>query len=244
MTDATSRFSTDAIAHLYPWDEIEGWRLLARHLELTDGSFAFVVILAPDDWAVALMREHLPRMLPDPGALARIRFDPAAGPDSLAQSLLDFVPAPGLRALWIDADPADPDEFDERDRLWQQALAIVNRYRNTLQKKFSCTLVLAVPSRIEQIVRDAAPDLWSIRSSVLRIEPAETSRSLIDRLPLEERRMLDSTDATDLGDPSETLAQADKLRGKPGRELLLATLLQRAGNQARQNIERRPPFSR
>ena len=233
-----STFTAQSIAHLYRWGEIEGWQLLARHFELTDDQFSFIVVFAPDDWAIALLRDQLRQILPEPGAIARVRFDPAKGPDSLAESLLEFAPnSASLRLIWIDADPAEPDAFEEHQRSWELALMKLNRYRNTLQKRFPCTVALALPGRFEQMLSGAAPDIWSIRSGVYRIEPAGTSRELIGRLPKAEWLSLDRDEGGDTGDPAETLAEAAKLRGKPGRELLLAALLQRAGNQARRQMQ-------
>lgn len=239
MADITpSPFTAQSIAHLYRWGEIEGWQLLTRHFELTDDRFSFIVVFAPDDWAIALLREQLRQILPEPGAIARVRFDPTKGPDSLAESLLEFAPASAsLRLIWIDADPVEPEAFEEYQRSWELALMKLNRYRNTLQKRLPCTVALALPGRLEPILSGAAPDVWSIRSGVYRIEPAGTSRELIGRLPKDEWLSLDREESGATGDPAETLAEAAKLRGKPGRELLLATLLQRAGNQARRQMQ-------
>ena len=233
-----SPFTAQSIAHLYHWGEIEGWQLLSRHFELTDNQFSFIVVFAPDDWAISLVREQLRQILPEPGAIARVRFDPIKGPDSLAESLLEFTPgSANLRLIWIDADPAEPDAFEEYQRSWELALMKLNRYRNTLQKRLPCTLALALPGRFEHMLSGAAPDIWSIRSGVYRIEPAGTSRELIGRLPKGEWLSLDREESGASGDPAETLAEANKLRGKPGRELLLATLLQRAGKQARRQMQ-------
>ncbi len=239
MADITpSPFTAQSIAHLYRWGEIEGWQLLTRHFELTDDRFSFIVVFAPDDWAIALVREQLRQILPEPGAIVRVRFDPTKGPDSLAESLLEFAPASAsLRLIWIDADPVEPEAFEEYQRSWELALMKLNRYRNTLQKRFPCTVALALPGRFERMLSGAAPDVWSIRSGVYRIEPAGTSRELIGRLPKDEWLSLDREESGATGDPAETLAEAAKLRGKPGRELLLATLLQRAGNQARRQMQ-------
>ena len=175
--------------------------MLARHFELTDDQFSFIVVFAPDDWAIALVREQLRQILPEPGAIARVRFDPAKGPDSLAESLLEFAPnSASLRLIWIDADPAEPDAFEEHQRSWELALMKLNRYRNTLQKRFPCTVALALPGRFEQMLSGAAPDIWSIRSGVYRIEPTGTSRELIGRLPKDEWLSLDREESGATGD--------------------------------------------
>ena len=233
----SSGLPLDALAPLYRLEELEGWHLLARHFEIVQG-FSVVVVLAPDDWGVALVRERLPQILPEPGAVLRIRFDPDAPYFQLAEALLALQSLPAtVRVLWIDADPGDPDTLPHREEAWQQALARLNRYRNTLQARFFCTLVLAGPVRLQAIMREAAPDLWSIRSAVVRIEPPGASRAVFEWLPPDERQLLGTSEMSDSGDPAVTLAEANKLRGKPGREVLLAILLQRAGNQARRRLD-------
>src|SRR5271166_1812425 len=92
------------LADLYRLEESEGWQLLARHLELMDG-FSFVVVLAPDDIAVAYLRSRLPEIVGTPQAVYRVVFDPSAGVGSLAESLLNISPLPeSMRLVWIDAD--------------------------------------------------------------------------------------------------------------------------------------------
>jgi len=239
-SETPAPFSADAIAHLYRWDEIEGWRLLLDHLELIEG-FSLVIVLAPDEWGVALARERLSQHWPGSAAVRRVQFDPVAGTDSLAESLLELASqsphSAEWKAVWIDADPALPDRLGQREQDWRRALAKLNRYRNTLQAKFACTLVIALPARFQKAVAESAPDIWSIRSGVFRIEPPGGSRASIAVLPAEERETLRRAADGDTGDPAETLAAAEKLRGKPGREALRARLLQRAGNQARHRLQ-------
>jgi tetratricopeptide (TPR) repeat protein len=238
MADAVPiPFSTANIAHLYPLPEIEGWRLLGQHFDLVEG-FAFIVVTAPDEWGIVLAREHLPEYLPEPGAIERVCFDPAGDPDLLADVLLRMpAPGPQVRVVWIDAEPGPPESLTQRDEQWEAALAKLNRYRNPLQAKFRCTLALALPARVVPHLRKAAPDFWTIRSGVFRIEHAGSTRATFQGLPVEEWQFLDRAAANVSGDSAVTLAEAEKLRGKPGRELLLAELLLRAGRQARQKLD-------
>lgn len=74
-----------SLAGLYRWEEIEGWQLLVQHFDLTDG-FAFIVVLARDDQAIALLRDQLAQLLPEPGAILRIRFDSAGDQRRLGQA--------------------------------------------------------------------------------------------------------------------------------------------------------------
>ena len=154
---------------LYRLEELEGWQLLARHFEIVEG-FSFVIVLAPDDWGVALVRERLASDLPSPGCAAdSLRSGLAVL--SAGRKALGMARCLVRRALWIDTDPGDPDALPRRDDAWREALARLNRYRNTLQARFACTLVLAGPVCLQAILREASPDLWSIRSGVFRISP-------------------------------------------------------------------------
>ena len=222
----------DYLARLYRLEELEGWRLLARHLELTDG-FSFVVVLTPDDAAVAYLRSRLPEIAGlTPESIHRVVFDPAAHVGSLAESLLDLEVPESTRLIWVDADPIDPDRIPARDQAWRNALARLNRYRNSLQSRIHCTLTLASAFSLQTILREAAPDLWSVRSVVVRIEPVGSARmpdEFVRQLP-PARADFDGMGLA--GDPTTTLTEAKKIRGKPGRELLLAQLLRRAGRQA------------
>jgi tetratricopeptide (TPR) repeat protein len=222
----------DYLADLYRLEELEGWRLLSRHLELTDG-FSFVVVLAPDDAAVAYLRSRLPDLLGSPNAVRRVAFNPWADVGSLTNGLLEIVSLPeSVRLIWVDADPVEPDRIPERDEAWRASLSRLNRYRNTLQDRIRCTLALAGPVSLQTILREAAPDLWSIRSAVFRIEPAGSARGIIKSSDRETEEPVDPGEMGLPGDPAETLAEAEKLRRKPGREVLLAQLLRRAGRQA------------
>lgn len=176
-------FSPDYLADLYRLEELEGWRLLARHLELTDG-FSFVVVLAPDDVAVEYLRSRLPEIVgPVPDAIHRVVFDPKAPVGQLAESLLESNAPESTRMIWVDSDPADPTLNPLRDEAWRNALSRLNRYRNSLQEKIHCTLVLAGSFSLQAILREAAPDLWSVRSTVIRIEPVGSALRVTLELP-------------------------------------------------------------
>jgi hypothetical protein len=225
-------YPVEGTSPLIAWGEIEGYRLLCKHFELTDG-FALVVIFAPDEQAIAALREQMRSVFSSQNAFQRVRFDPEQGTESLAESLIEKPQTkPGLRLLWIDSDPCLPDELDRRHNAWGQALARLNRHRNAVQANFDCTLAIALPTRWQQTFRENAPDLWSIRAGLFRIEVPGSTTSFIRQLPNEEQQsLLARFKEGDTGDPNETLAAAEKLRGNPGREAVLAKLLQRAGNQ-------------
>src|SRR5439155_26283964 len=54
---------------------------------------------------------------------------------------------------------------------WDDFLLRVNERRDALRRHLKGGLVLAAPPDIKARARDAAPDLWSVRSLVLEIQP-------------------------------------------------------------------------
>ena len=229
--DAQEQYVSGPGEGLFPLQQCEGWELLGKHLELSEG-FTFAVITAPDDWAVARLREELPALLPSPDAWKHLVFDPSQPPESLAELLLSLpIPPPETKALWLDAEPGNPDQLPNRDEAWGLALARLNRYRNTLGAP-ALRAVAAIPVRILPILRASAPDLWAIRSVLIRIEPPSIPHRNFEWIEQQETVTQELT-----GDYRKTLTEAKKLRGKPGRELMLASLLHRAGSQAHSALQ-------
>src|SRR5437879_6164462 len=123
MNDGPDKTAPNPLASVYRLEECEGWRLLRRHFELTDG-FSFIVVTAPDDWGVALLRERLSEVLGAGASWQRVRFAPAAPFGDLAEQLLALrVPSVTAALVWIDADPADVSDvnwWDERREAWKR----------------------------------------------------------------------------------------------------------------------------
>ena len=58
---------------------------------------------------------------------------------------------------------------------WRHAVGGLNQQRNPLRRKFSVPLILVGAHWLVPVMRETAPDLWSVRSVVVRIEPGELS---------------------------------------------------------------------
>jgi tetratricopeptide (TPR) repeat protein len=218
------------------------WRKLLNHFDLSEG-FALVVLLTVEADGAALCRHELGQHLHARGQqLIAIELPT---PDALRQlpgHFLDTPLSPGDACLWVAAvEPDYSKTYAEWRDAWQQTLARLNAFRNPIRDKFPLTLVFAGAPWLQGVMRETAPDLWSVRTFVTRIEPlpqispqSPTAQTTI--LPSSgdtgggQTTTLATSDDTGGGDPLFALEAADKLRGVPGKELALANLLHRAGD--------------
>jgi tetratricopeptide (TPR) repeat protein len=92
------------------------------------------------------------------------RADEAA----VLSQLLTPHPA-GLAATWVLDDEAST---ADRMRLWSRLLRRLNERRDPLVAAHPAALVLACPASSLPLVRDTAPDLWSIRSLTATLDTA------------------------------------------------------------------------
>lgn len=87
-----------------------------------------------------------------------------------------FDPSPNTGCLWLEATRIDTPRPDENEpppwtRAWDQLLLRLNERRDRLRRTLDCGLLLVAHPRVKPRVRDAAPDLWSVRSIVLEPVP-------------------------------------------------------------------------
>jgi tetratricopeptide (TPR) repeat protein len=206
--------------------ESENWAAFLRHLDYNVG-FAFVVLLVPDKVGLRICQEALHEHLAKEGlAVAEVSSPSPDRLQGLVEVLLQLVPGPEIGAVWTEVTvPEISPDFDEWKKALEEAFLRLNPHRNRLQGQIPCTWVFAGPSWIQPIVREAAPDIWSVRSMVVRVEPQGKGY-------IEEERWPESSSieiAENAPDPEFSLAEAARLRGKPGQELTLARVLFRAG---------------
>ncbi len=199
------------------------------HFALGEG-FALVVLTLPDNDGARLCREELETVLHGRG-LTLTRWEPPS-PDELSQlpsRLLAATCVSGEGAIWIAAVTAQsaPD-YAAWQTAWRRALEGLNQQRNPLRRNFGCPVIVVGSPWILPLFRDVAPDLWSVRSQVVRIEPGgQPTRSTADR----SRHGLlarEPPSADDSPDPELALRQAERLKARPGRETDRARLLLRA----------------
>lgn len=160
------------------------WMLLQRHLEFGSG-FALMLMSVPDEEAAAVCRRELSMLL---GAQRRFMVRQADQPvfiyrlsDELAQVKL----APDTGVIWVESMPlhgsglgatAEQRELEWRDA-WQHVAARLNERRELLQQQIQGTLILVGPPELETLIREYAPDLWSVRVLQLQLERTQPKQS-------------------------------------------------------------------
>ncbi len=191
----------------------EEWARLQRHLSFSDG-FWLGFVCAADPSAVNELRERA--ALAAPTGLKTLTVETPA-------SLLDLLQGLEREAggadtlLWVDAVHVGA----EWEEAWQSFLLRANERRDRWRQTLAGGLVLAGPRALREWAREAAPDLWSIRSLVLEPEAApRVDPRFLDVLravsPREESRLVGR-------DPAGLLAEAARLPVNDPRRLSLLT---------------------
>ena len=218
------RYGTEAAAE---------WRLLLNQFALGDG-FALVVLTVPGPDGAALCADELGAFLaPQARHLAYVASRTTEELRALAPRLLALPDDAARGAVWVIA--AFPDITAEQDNwqaAWRYALGSLNQQRNPLRRKFHVPVIVVGAPWLVPLLREMAPDLWSVRSLVVRIEPAREAAVASEgwiraelALPIDRDRL--SADVAP--DPALSMREAARLRGVVGQELALVRLLARAG---------------
>jgi tetratricopeptide (TPR) repeat protein len=200
------------------------------HFALSEG-FALIVLIVPDRDGAQLCRDELERLLTDQGNVLAPQ-EPATPEElvELSKTLLDLPSGSEIGAVWIAAVvPHSATDFITWEAAWRRALEGFNQQRNPLRRHFVCPLIIVAAPWIVPLFREAAPDLWSVRSQVVWIEP--------DREPTRPHRggtergsaRSERPTPVEAPDPALALQEAERLRGRPGRERERAAMLTRAG---------------
>lgn len=207
------------------------WQNLLTYFDLAGEGFAFIVLLVPDsEWAAAC-RQALERyLMAYRKKLLAVTFESAEEfKDELASRLLSLQPGEDTGVVWMEAAVTEVSkEYKRWEEAWRVAAARLNQYRNPLRQQLKVPLLFVGAPWVQITLRETAPDLWSVRTLVVRIEPsaivAEPGNRSLSSQPivteLSEGRAID---------PDFTLKEAERLRGQPGKELALSRLLGRAG---------------
>jgi tetratricopeptide (TPR) repeat protein len=215
------------LARRYDLPNRPEWQKLLNHFDLSEG-FALVVLLVTDADGAALCRHELEKALArEEKTLAAIELTTPADLRELPGRLLAVEPPATVAGLWMAAvEPDYSKVYPEWREAWQLALARLNSHRNPIRRQFNLSLVFVGAPWLQEVMREIAPDLWSVRTLVARIEPSPPSAA---GQPPREAIRSEFGDERVGGDPVFALREAEKLRGVPGKELALARLLHRAG---------------
>jgi tetratricopeptide (TPR) repeat protein len=216
----------ESLASRYNLADSLDWQPLIRHFELGQG-FAFIVLLVPnDDWA-EVCREALNAFLQARGEhVMQIPIAAPADLQDLAGTLLYLRAESGTGAIWVArAVPEALPDYQLWFQAWRRGVAWLNQYRNPLRRQFEIPVIFVGAPWLQEVLRDNAPDLWSVRTLVARVKPEASSEAISEiRVPSP-----DHAGPSRGPDPEFALGEANRLRGKQGAELALARLLYRAG---------------
>ena len=171
----------------------EQWRNLRRQIELADG-FWLGFIFSSSLHTVAAFRRRVERILNF--RVQRMHMIRPGSPDELRSALHPVFEPESAQAdcVWVESIHSDPpvqgkDGKEHWMLAWDQFLLRANEHRDAARRRLSGSLILAAPPQVKPRARDAAPDLWSIRSLVLDLAPSSISpRGQFDRDILEARR--------------------------------------------------------
>ena len=213
------------LADLYNLGASPDWQALLSHFGLGEG-FAFIVLLVPNDDGADVCRAALNRYLEATGKrVHRIPVTDVADLRNIAHTLLGMAAEPEDGAIWLArAVPDGVPDYAEWRQAWREGVSRLNEFRNPLRRQFDMPVIFAGAPWLQEVLREDAPDLWSVRTLVAWVEPQAVTAATP-----ETRDVSKQAEPSSGPDPELALAEANRLRGKPGSELGLARLLYRAG---------------
>lgn len=150
------------------------WHRLRQQLALAEG-FWLGFLFTTSPVVTRTFRQRTERILRSRAlSLQTLRPETTGELERILPRLFD--PEPNTGCLWLEAPRVDSpgtaeDEPGSWIRAWDQLLLRLNERRDRLRRTLDCGLVLVAHPRIKPRVRDAAPDLWSVRSIVLEPNP-------------------------------------------------------------------------
>jgi tetratricopeptide (TPR) repeat protein len=198
------------------------WQAVLTHFELGEG-FAFIVLLVPDETGAEVCRLAMERYLESRGKrLLNASPGDTGQLKELPNALLQAEPEAGVGAVWVERAVSEgaPDYGPWREA-WGHGAAALNQHRNPFRRKWDVPVIFVGAPWLQEVLRENAPDLWSIRTMVAWVEPQPIEAPRVGREP---------APAPQRGpDPELALAETNRLRGKEGSEAALARLLYRAG---------------
>jgi tetratricopeptide (TPR) repeat protein len=149
------------------------WRVFLGHLDLYTG-FGVFVLLLPAKAAASLCEGALRQHLRGQGReLGVLRY---AVPERIADLPGELLLKPGnfssVGVVWVDLLGAELREDPAWQAATRQALAALNQQRNRLVEQLAVPLVFVGEPWLQNALREVAPDLWTVRIAVERLDEA------------------------------------------------------------------------
>jgi tetratricopeptide (TPR) repeat protein len=208
----------------------ERWQHVLEHIRLSTG-FSYLILLVPEASAARICAAELARHLREQGQELESReFNT---PEALREHLAPWMlrETGQQHPIWAASVTSEYDpQHSEWEAAWRYAVARINERRDELIKCHQAPIIMVGAPWLKTVLREAAPDWWSVRSLVVNLKPqfVPSDRKERDLEPV--RRMLENDSSDALLDPDEVLEQAELLRGVGGQEENLMILLERAYN--------------
>ncbi|MGH3771724.1 MAG: hypothetical protein ACRDRW_10060 [Pseudonocardiaceae bacterium] len=155
------------------------WERLRAEFVLRDGFWLAVLFgaQAPDVAELVARTRDQARMRVK--HVVPLTLTQRAGEAAVLSRLLAPHPA-GLAATWVlDGEASTADRL----RLWSRMLRRLNEKRDALAAVHPAALILACPAGSLPLVRDTAPDLWSVRSLTATLNTAAKATSAAPAMP-------------------------------------------------------------
>jgi len=159
------------IRSFYGSEAGKDWNLLLGHLEFSNG-FALACLTLPSaDGAEVCeytLRRHFVRQSKE-----LISFFPKSTGDLQRdiQTIVDGQFSSKVGAVWLNLFGSDPKQPPAWRLACRAALAGLNQSRNLLAARLPAPLVILGGSWLKADFREAAPDLWSVRTTVIDFHP-------------------------------------------------------------------------
>ena len=157
------------------------WQQLRRQFELAEG-FWVGFLFCPSPHTVSVLRHRTEQILKF--RVQHLRKIQPNSPEELRAILpLLFEPASTQAScVWIDSIHVDSplhlaDGSGPWSLAWDHVLLRANEHRDALRRHLTGALIFSAPPEVKPHARDAAPDLWSIRSLVLDLAPIRNDPS-------------------------------------------------------------------
>jgi len=157
------------------------WQRLREQVDLASGFWlAFIFVSAAATANVLFRRLEAHLRLHGYGIE---RFHPSEPSElPLALQALQLPDRSNERGLWIEAvhadAPASSDESSPWALAWDALMLRTNEQRDALRRNLKAPLLFVTHATIKPRIREAAPDLWSVRSIVVEIAPTPAASPL------------------------------------------------------------------
>lgn len=211
------------------------WERLEAQIDLAEGFWlGFVFCASPQ--AVLELRERAERRFCEEGKeLHRLTTEQPQLLSSMLRRLLEDeeLTRTSTGCTWVEAIRSDSAGAAEQpwSRAWESLFLRVNEHRDALRVRLRGGLVFAAPPEIKSLVRESAPDLWSVRSLVIDLSaqgmPLPRLYSISIPPPAEQTQVSYRTGRSDFDDHRGSEPWTPK-----NEAARLAEQLARAGNPA------------